>query len=77
MTLIIDSHEDLAWNMVNMARDYTRAAHDTRSSERNTPIPAYNGNTLLGRPEYIQEKSQLFSGRSMSAPAGWKRAAIL
>ena len=68
MTLIIDSHEDLAWNMVNMARDYTRAAHDTRSSERNTPIPAYNGNTLLGRPEYIQGKVAIVFGTLYVSP---------
>ncbi|QRN83154.1 membrane dipeptidase [Chloroflexota bacterium] len=68
MTLIIDSHEDLAWNMVNLARDYTKSALETRSSERNTPIPAYNGNTLLGRPEYVQSKVALVFGTLYVSP---------
>lgn len=54
MTLLIDSHEDIAWNIVNLKRDYTRSAHDIRDSELNTPIPAFNGNTLLGWPQYQQ-----------------------
>lgn len=53
MHLIIDSHEDLAWNIINLGRDYTRSAVDIRKSESNTPIPAFNGNTLLGWPDYL------------------------
>ena len=52
MYLIIDSHEDLAWNIINLGRDYTRSAYDIRKSEINSPIPAIAGNTLLGWPEY-------------------------
>ncbi len=52
MTLIIDAHEDLAWNMVNLDRDYTRSAYEIREGEKNSPIPEFNGNTLLGWPEY-------------------------
>lgn len=54
MKLIIDSHEDLAWNIVNLKRDYTRSALEIRAAEQGTPIPAFNGNTLLGWPEYIK-----------------------
>lgn len=52
MTIIIDSHEDIAWNMVNLGRDYTQSAYAIRQNEKDTPIPAYNGNTLLGWPQY-------------------------
>lgn len=52
MSLIIDSHEDLAWNIINFNRDYTQSALDIRKAENNTPIPAFNGNTLLGWPQY-------------------------
>lgn len=52
MNLIIDSHQDLSWNIINLKRDYTRSAYDIRQAEVNTPIPAFNGNTLLGWPEY-------------------------
>lgn len=54
MNLIIDSHEDLAWNIINLHRDYTRSVHETRAAEQGTPIPAFNGNTLLGWPQYIE-----------------------
>ena len=33
MTLIIDSHQDLAWNMLTFKRDYTRAVAETRRLE--------------------------------------------
>jgi membrane dipeptidase len=52
MNLIIDAHEDLAWNMVNLGRDYTQSAATIRQLENHTPIPAFNGNTLLGWSEY-------------------------
>ncbi len=68
MTLIIDSHEDLAWNMVNLDRNYTRSAFETRSAEADTPIPAFNGNTLLGRPQYIQGKVAIVFGTLYCEP---------
>lgn len=52
MNLIIDSHEDLSWNIINLGRDYTHSAFDIRKSETHTPKPAFNGNTLLGWTEY-------------------------
>ncbi|MFW5714704.1 MAG: dipeptidase [Brevefilum sp.] len=54
MNLIIDSHEDLAWNIVNLNRDYTRSAYSIREAEQESPIPAFNGNTLLGWPQYTE-----------------------
>lgn len=68
MTFIIDSHQDLAWNMVNLGRDYTRSAYDIRESEKNTPIPAYNGNTLLGWPQYIQANVAIVFGTLFCTP---------
>jgi membrane dipeptidase len=68
MTLIIDSHEDLAWNMTNLDRDYTRSAYETRTLETDTPIPAFNGNTLLGHPQYIQGKVALVFGTLYCGP---------
>ena len=50
--LIVDSHEDLAWNMLTFGRDYTRSASDTRRLEVNSGIPSYNDDTLLGWPDY-------------------------
>ena len=68
MTLIIDAHQDLAWNMLNLGRDYTRSAYDIRQSEKNTPIPAFNGNTMLGWPQYQEAKVAIVFGTLYCTP---------
>jgi len=52
MPLVIDSHQDLAYNMLAYGRDYTRPVDETRRLEAGTPIPARNGDCLIGWPEY-------------------------
>ena len=52
MPLIIDSHQDLAWNMLNYGRDYTRSVEETRRLEAGTIVPELNGDSLVGWPEY-------------------------
>lgn len=52
MTLIIDSHQDIAWNMLTYGRDYTRSAYETRRLEAGTVIPEQNGDCTVGWPEY-------------------------
>lgn len=52
MPLIIDSHQDLAWNMLTYGRDYTRSVNDTRRLEATTTIPERNGDAIVGWPEY-------------------------
>jgi membrane dipeptidase len=52
MHLIVDAHEDLAWNMMTFERDYTLSAIETRQRELGTTAPEQNGDTLLGWPEY-------------------------
>lgn len=52
MPLIIDSHCDLAWNLLSFGRDYTRSAAETRAQEKGTYIPGANGDSLIGWPDY-------------------------
>ena len=52
--LIVDAHEDLAWNMLTFGRDYTRSAFETRRLEADGDVPRRNGDCLLGWPEYQQ-----------------------
>lgn len=68
MNLIIDSHEDIAWNIVNLKRDYTQSAYNIRQTEKNTPIPAFNGNTLLGWPQYQNAKVFIIFGTLFCDP---------
>jgi len=50
--LIVDAHEDLAWNMLTFGRDYLRAAAETRRREVGTQIPALNDDTMIGWLDY-------------------------
>ena len=54
LPLIVDAHEDIAYNILTFGRDYTRAANETRrlESESGSMAPEHNGQTLLGWPDY-------------------------
>jgi membrane dipeptidase len=54
LPLIVDAHEDIAYNILNFGRDYTLSAHETRrlESESGSTAPRHNGETLLGWPDY-------------------------
>ena len=54
LPLIVDAHEDIAYNILNFGRDYTRAAAETRrlEHESGSSAPEHNGETLLGWPDY-------------------------
>jgi membrane dipeptidase len=67
--LIIDAHEDLAWNALTFGRDYTRSVLETRRLEAGGSSPQYNGDTLLGWPEYQQGHIALVFGTLFVSPA--------
>jgi len=52
MPLIIDSHQDIAWNILTYGRDYTRSVSETRQTEAETTTPERNGDSTTGWPEY-------------------------
>jgi membrane dipeptidase len=66
--LLVDAHEDLAWNMLTFGRDYTRAAAETRALERGGLAPSANGDTLLGWPDYQQGRVALVFATLFAAP---------
>lgn len=65
---IIDAHQDLAYNMLTFGRDYRRSAFETRRLELDGPVPARNGDTLLGWPEYQQGGVGLVFATLFNAP---------
>ena len=67
--LIIDAHEDLAWNIQTFNRDYTRSARETRLLEANTFIPRWNGDTLLGWDDYQKGEVAIVFSTLFAAPA--------
>ena len=51
--LIIDAHEDIAWNMLTFGRNYTSSVAAVRQKEAQSQIPTWNGNTLLSLEEWL------------------------
>jgi len=66
--LIVDAHQDLAWNIMSFGRDYTRSAAETRRLEQGSEIPLYNGDTLLGWPDYQRGRVALVFATLFAAP---------
>ena len=69
MYLILDAHEDIAYNMLAFGRDYTRPVHETRQREAKTPIPQQNGTCLLGIPEHRQGNVAITFATLFATPA--------
>ena len=67
--LFLDAHQDLAYNMAAFGRDYTRSVAETRRLEAGSAIPSYNGNTLLGWPEYQKARVAIVFGTLFAGPA--------
>ncbi len=67
--LLIDSHEDLAYNILTFGRDYRRAAAETRQREAGTDTPLHNGDTLLGWPDYQRGRVAVIFPTLFAAPA--------
>ncbi len=50
--MMIDGHEDLAYNYVTFGRNYLQSALETREKEKFTVIPERGGGCMLGYPEW-------------------------
>jgi membrane dipeptidase len=68
--LIVDAHEDIAYNMLSFGRDYTRSAAETRRVEEATgsQAPEYTGQSLLGWPEYQRGRVAVVFSTLFAAP---------
>jgi membrane dipeptidase len=69
MALIVDSHCDLAWNMLSYGRDYTRSAAETRRLEIGSLAPEMNGDSLIGWPDYQRGQVAIVFSTLFAAPA--------
>ncbi len=67
--IIVDAHEDIAWNMLTFQRDYTRSVAETRRLEAGGETPSRNGDTLLGWPEWVRGRVGLILATLFAAPA--------
>lgn len=70
--LIIDAHQDLAWNALTFGRDYTKSALATRQAESNNSAPSHNGNSLLGLGDYLLGHVAVIFGTLYASPTRHK-----
>lgn len=68
MPIIVDSHCDMAWNMLCFGRDYSRAAADTRRSEVGSLAQRVNGDTLIGWPDYQEGQVAIVFSTLFASP---------
>ena len=66
--LLVDAHQDLAWNILTFGRDYTLSAEKTRQREAGGLAPQVNGDTLLGYPDYIRGNVAIVFATLFAAP---------
>jgi membrane dipeptidase len=78
--LIVDAHEDLAYNMLTFGRDYLHSAAETRQFEIDSDSQAFvhSGQTLLGWPDFQRGRvavvfSTLFATPLRRRSGNWDR----
>lgn len=69
MNIILDAHQDLAYNMLALGRDYRRSAYETRQTEVGKPFMAWTDDALIGWPEYMQARVAIVFSTLFAAPA--------
>jgi membrane dipeptidase len=70
--LIVDSHEDLAWNILTFGRDYTLPVAQTRQREQGALATQINGDTLLGWPDYQRGRVAVVFSTLFASPVQHK-----
>jgi membrane dipeptidase len=67
--LIVDAHQDLAYNMLAYSRDYSLPLDAIRAKDRESNTVAENGTTLLSWYEYQKANVAIIFGTLFAAPA--------
>jgi membrane dipeptidase len=70
--LFVDAHQDMAWNMLCFERDYTQRNQEIRDYEKNTQIPSWNQDTILGWDVYQKAKTAIVFSTLFSAPVRYQ-----
>jgi membrane dipeptidase len=66
--LIVDAHEDIAWNALTFGRNYALGAQALRRAEAHSDAPQRNGRTLLGLPEWLAGRIAVVFGTLYISP---------
>jgi membrane dipeptidase len=73
MHIIVDAHEDIAWNVLKYGRDYTRPAAETRRLETGSPTVLENEDTMLGWQDYQQGRVAVVFSTLYATPIRWHK----
>jgi len=76
LSIIVDAHEDIAWNVLCFGRNYLRSAHSIRRSEAHGPVEAVNGVAMLGLPDWLKGGIAVI-GATLFTPPERKRTSSL
>lgn len=74
MTLIVDAHADIAYNMLRYGRDYTRSTAETRQIEKGSATVLDNENALLGWADYQRGEVAIVFSTLYALPARWNKS---
>jgi len=69
--ILVDAHQDIAWNMVTFGRDYTLSQAEIRLRELGTAASMHNGDTLLGWDVYRRSRLAIVFSTLFACPARW------
>jgi membrane dipeptidase len=72
LMVVVDAHEDIAWNILSFGRDYTRSVSETRSLEAGSDTILRNGNTMLGWPEWVSGRVAVVFASLYVTPRRWQ-----
>ncbi len=76
MSIIIDAHEDIAWNTLCFGRDYLKGAHEVRRAEANEPVEAVTGVAMLGLRDWLKGGVAVI-GATLFTPPERRRTSLL
>ncbi len=67
--IIVDAHEDIAWNAVTYKRNFAQGAHKKRQLEAGSETVQLNGSATLGLPDALLGRVGLIFGTLYVSPA--------
>ncbi len=70
--IVVDAHQDIAYNAVCFGRDYLKSAIKKRLLEAGTGVPSQNGKATIGWPESVAGRVAIVFATIFTAPRSRK-----
>lgn len=71
LPVIVDAHQDIAWNFFTNGRDFTKSAHSHRRREGNSQVAKRSGQAMIGAPNAILGRVAVICASIFVSPA-WR-----